>query len=384
MAHREGLSTRAVHAGAEPPRPGAPVVRPIVESTTFFSDPEDTGDVRYTRYANNPNHVGLGERIAALEGTEAALVVASGMAAISMTLLTFAGSGDHVVAARELYGGTFDLLRNELPRYGIETTFMSGEREWRSALTPRTRLLYAETLSNPLLRLADLPMLRAVAAERGIPLVVDATFTPAPTLCSAAAGADVVLHSATKYLGGHTDVTAGVVAGPAAVVEEVRTRVKRLGGVLDPHATWLLERGVKTLVLRVERQNATALEIARRLERHGTVAAVHYPGLPSHADHERARSMLRGFGAMLGVVVAGGDEAALRVMRGLRIVRVAPSLGGVESLASMPRFTSHAGLSAEERLAAGIEPGFIRLSVGIEDVDDLWRDLGTALERASG
>lgn len=382
MAREQGPSTRAVHAGSPPPEAGAPLVRPIYPSTTFYTGRSPVGEVLYTRYGNNPNHVGLGERLAALEGTEAALVVGSGMAAIAMTLLSFAGAGDHIVAARELYGGTLDLLTNELPRYGVQTSFIATDRAWRSSLRTRTRLLYVEAMSNPLLRIPDLPGLAKVAAERGIPLVVDATFTPPVRFRASEHGADVVLHSATKYLGGHSDVTAGVVAGPAEVVDEVRTRMKRLGAVLDPHATWMLERGLKTLAVRVERQCATAQEIAQRLARHRRVAAVHYPGLETHPDHQRAAELFGSFGSMLGVVVEGGDDAALDVLGRLDLVSVAPSLGGVESLASMPRFTSHAHLSAVERRQLGIDDGFIRLSIGIEDVDDLWADLSRGLGRS--
>jgi cystathionine beta-lyase/cystathionine gamma-synthase len=379
MADDRGLSTRAVHAGAPRAEPGGSVVTPIAQTTTFFSQARPGGEVRYTRYGNNPNHEAVAEKIAALEETEAALVVGSGMAAVALTLLSFAGNGDHIIAGRELYGGTLDLLKNELPRYGIETTFTAGSRTWRASLTPQSRLLYTETLSNPLLNVADLEALGALARERGIPLVVDATFTPPVMFQPARHGADVVLHSATKYLGGHTDVTAGVVAGPKAIVEEVRHRMKRFGSVLDPHATWLLERGLKTLAVRVERQSATALELAQRLREHPAVAKVHYPGLTEHPDHERAAALFDGFGGMLSLVLAGGDDAALRALQRLQLFRDAPSLGGVESLASMPRHTSHAALSREERHELGIDDGFLRLSVGLEDVDDLWVDLASAL-----
>ncbi len=379
MAREQGSSTRAVHAGSPPPEAGAPIVRPIYPSTTFYTGRSPEGEVLYTRYGNNPNHIALGARLAALEGTEAALVVGSGMAAIAMTLLSFTGAGDHIVAARELYGGTLDLLSNELPRFGVQTTFVASERSWRSSLRARTRLLYVEALSNPLLRVADLPGLAKLATERGIPLVVDATFTPPVWFRAAEHGADVVVHSATKYLGGHSDVTAGVVAAPEDVVEEVRARMKRFGSVLDPHATWMLERGLKTLAVRVERQCATAQELAKRLSTHPRIAAVHYPGLESHPDHERAKELFGSFGSMLGVVVAGDDDAALDVLSRLELVSVAPSLGGVESLASMPRFTSHAHLSRDERRRLGIEDGFIRLSIGIEDLEDIWEDLRRGL-----
>jgi cystathionine beta-lyase/cystathionine gamma-synthase len=376
-----GRSTTAVHAGGAQPRPGAPVVNPVVQTTTFFTDAEPSGEILYTRYGKNPNQVAVAVKLAALEGTDAALVLSSGMAAIAMTFLGFAGSGDHIVAARELYGGTLELLEHELPRLGIETTFVGGGNGWSSAFRERTRVLYVETLSNPLLRVADLPALSRLAHDHGVPLVVDATFTTPINLRAASLGADVVVHSATKYFGGHSDVTAGIVAGPGDVIEEVRRRMRVFGASLDPHAAWLLERGLKTLAVRVERQNASALELARRLESHVCVRAVHYPGLATHPDHDRASSLLDGFGGVLGIEVAGADTAALRTLGHLRVMRVAPSLGGVETLVSMPAFTSHASLGAEERRQIGIGDGFVRISVGIEDVEDLWTDLSAALER---
>lgn len=375
-----GLSTRAVHAGSADPAPGAPVVTPIVESTTFYTDPVPQGEVLYTRYGNNPNHLVLAEKLAALEGAEAAIVVGSGMAATALALLSFVGAGDHVIAARDLYGGTRQLLTRDFPRLGIETTFLPPDADWRAALRPRTRALFVEIPTNPLLRVPDIRPLARLARERGLPLLVDATFASPVNFRPLEHGADVVIHSASKYLGGHSDVIAGVVAGPAAVVEEVREKLKSFGPVLAPHAAWLLERGIKTLAVRMERHNQNALTLARRLTEHPAVLRVHYPGLEDHPDHAIARELFRGFGGMLSIVVRGGDEAALRVLGRLRVMRVAPSLGGVETLVSMPRFTSHVALSPAERHALGIEDGFIRFSIGIEDVEDLWTDLRQALD----
>ncbi|MGH7474759.1 MAG: trans-sulfuration enzyme family protein [Longimicrobiales bacterium] len=380
-AGRAGSGTAAVHAGAPHPRAGEPVVQPLVASSTFFSDPVADAEVVYTRYGNNPNHLAVAAKLARLEGTESALVLASGMAAISMSLLAFAGAGDHIVATSELYGGTRTLLSRELPRLGIDTTFVETRRTWRAAIEARTRILYVEALSNPLLRLPDFPALAALARDRGIPLMVDATFVTPINLRPVELGADIVIHSGTKFLGGHSDLIAGSVAGPAAAVEEITMRMRSFGAALDPHATWLLERGLKTLELRVLRQNANALELAERLSTHAAVRTVYYPGLRSHPDHARAAELMRGFGGVLALVVEGGDEVALQFLRRLRLARVAPSLGGVETLVSMPRFTSHAALSVDERRALGIEPGLVRVSLGIEDVDDLWRDVSFALER---
>lgn len=376
---RPGPSTLAVHAGAPPARPGAPLVTPLVSSATFHNAAEPEGEVLYGRYANTENHRRVGEKIAALEGAEAALVVGSGMAAISLTILTFAGAGDHIVASEALYGGTHTLLTRELPRLGIETTFVDPAGRWRDALRQNTRLLYMEVPVNPTLRVPDPRPVARLARERGLPLAVDATFATPINWQPLQDGVDIVVHSGTKYLGGHSDVVAGAIAGPAAVVERARERLKAFGPSLDPHAIWLLERGLKTLALRVERQNATALALARWLATHPGVTAVHYPGLEDHPDHRVAREIFRGFGGMMAFVVRGGDEAARRVVGRFRVIAVAPSLGSVESLASMPRHTSHAMLTPQERLAAGIADGFIRISVGIEDEADLRADLEQAL-----
>jgi cystathionine beta-lyase/cystathionine gamma-synthase len=307
-------------------------------------------------------------------------VLASGMAAESTALLAHVSAGRrHIVAQAELYGGTVQLLRGELPALGIETTFVQADDAWERSIRPDTALLYMELPVNPTLRIPDFPRVAALARRHGLPLLVDATFATPINFRALEHGATLVLHSATKYLGGHSDLTAGAVAGSAEVVERVRQKMKLLGGVLDPHATWLLERGMKTLALRVERQNANALALARWLETQPAVRAVHYPGLPSHPDHERACALLDGFGGMLAIVVRGGDEAALRVCGRLELLNVAPSLGGVESLVSMPRYTSHASFTAEQRRAVGIDDGFLRLSIGIEDVGDLRADLERAL-----
>lgn len=377
--NRHGPSTLAVHAGAPDHTPGRPLVTPLVASSTFYNAPEPEGEVLYARYANSDAHRLVGTRLAALEGTEAALAVGSGMAAISLTFLSFAGAGDHIVAADSLYGGTRALLTRELPRLGIETTFVDPAGRWRDALRPNTRLLYMEVPVNPTLRVPDPRPVVALGRERGLPVVVDATFATPINWRPVDDGVDVVVHSATKYLGGHSDLIAGVIAGPAAVVDRARERLKAFGPSLDPHALWLLERGLKTLALRVERQNATSLALARWLADHPAIAAVHHPGLESHPDHAVAAAIFRGFGGMLSFVVQGGDEAARAVMGRFSLIAVAPSLGGVESLASMPRYTSHVALTPEQRAAAGIDDGFLRLSVGIEDLPDLREDLERAL-----
>ena len=379
---RHGPSTTAVHAGAPAHSPGAPLVSPLVASSTFHNAPDPEGEVLYGRYSNSESHRLLATKIAALEGTESALVVGSGMAAISLTILSFVGAGDHVVAADSLYGGTRTLLTRELPRLGIETTFVDPTGRWRDAVRPNTRLLYMEVPVNPTLRVPDPRPVVRLARERSLPVVVDATFATPINWRPVDDGVDVVVHSGTKYMGGHSDLIAGVIAGPQPVIDQARERLKSFGPSLDPHALWLLERGLKTLAIRVERQNTSALTLADWLSRHPAVETVHHPGLEHHPDHAVAAELFRGFGGMLSFVVRGGDDAARGVLGRLALVAVAPSLGGVETLASMPRYTSHASMTAEQRAAVGIQPGFIRLSIGIEDVEDIQADLDQALRTA--
>jgi cystathionine beta-lyase/cystathionine gamma-synthase len=374
-----GSSTDAVHGVHRTREPGSPVVTPVYQSATFFTEAVPSGEVRYTRYGTNPNHEALANKLAALEGAAAAIVLGSGNAASALSLLSLVGAGDHIVAARMLYGGTTRLLTREFPRLGIETSFVDTPDGWEPALRPNTRAAFLEMPVNPTLRVPDLRPVARLMRERGIPLLVDATFATPVNFRPIQYGADAVIHSATKYLGGHSDVTAGVVAGSAAFVAEVRQKLISFGAVLDPHATWLLERGIKTLALRVSKQNENGLAIARWLCAHPAVQRVHYPGLESHPDHDLARALFAGYGGMVSVVVRGGDEAALRVVKRLRLMIAAPSLGSVETLVSMPRFTSHASLSREERHRLGIEDGFIRLSLGIEEVADLTADLNQAL-----
>jgi cystathionine beta-lyase/cystathionine gamma-synthase len=306
--------------------------------------------------------------------------VASGNAACALALLSCVGAGGHIAAQQELYGGTLRILNRELPRLGISVEYVPLDGDWQSAIRPQTGALLIELPVNPTLRVPDVRAAAAVARRHAIPLIVDATFASPINFRPLEHGADLVFHSATKYLGGHSDLTAGVVAGSAARVAEVKELHKSFGPVLDPHAVWLLERGVKTLDVRMARHNANGLAVARWLEAHPAVARVLYPGLASHPDHQRAVSLLGGFGGVVSLMVGGGDEAALRVTQRLRLMCVAPSLGGVETLVSMPLYTSHASLSREQRHAAGIGDGFIRLALGIEDAPDLIADLEQALD----
>lgn len=379
-----GRSTRAVHAGSGPREPNAPVVNPVVPSATFYTEAVPVGEVKYTRYGTNPAHEALGERLAALENCEAAIALASGNAACMLSLLACVGAGDHVVAARSLYGGTLRILTRELPRLGVETTFVDLDGSWAAAFRPNTRALFVEVPVNPTLRVVDVRPLARLCHERGARLIVDATFATPINFRPIEHGADLVMHSGTKYLGGHSDVTAGVVAGGRDLVAEVREKLISFGPVLDPHAVWLLERGIKTLDVRVGRQNANALALAEWLLAHPAVARVKYPGLDGHPDRALVHELFDGTGGMLSFEVRGGDEAALDVLSRLELACVAPSLGSVETLVSMPRYTSHVSLSREERHALGVGDGFIRVSVGIEDARDLIADFEGALARAGG
>lgn len=386
MRHSSGgPSTRAIHAGAPAPEVGAPVVMPVVPSTTFYSDPTGQGPVLYTRYGNGPNQAVVEQRLASLDGAEDALVTASGMSAMACALLSVLRAGDHVVATDAIYGGTRVLLTDELARLGISTTFVDMfSPGWTEALRPETRVVLGETPSNPVLRVLDLRPIADATHAHGAVLIVDATFGSPVNYRPLEHGADIVMHSATKYLAGHSDVTAGVLTGSAERIGEARKRARVWGPILDPHGTWLLERGIKTLALRMERHNRNGMEIARWAEARPEVARVFYPGLPSHPDHETAKRVLDGFGGMVGIELAGGGEAAARFVGALQLAKLAPSLGGVETLVSEPRYTSHAAMTPEQRAAGGIRDGFLRVSLGIEDAADLIADFDQALRAAGG
>lgn len=373
-------STIGVHGGSEVRTPGAPVVAPITQSATFhWATPED-GELLYSRYGNNPNQQRISAKLAALEGTEAAIALGSGMGATAMALLALTESGDHIVASSRLYGATHSLLRNELPRRGVETTFVDPDvGGWEDAYREETRVVFIEIPTNPTLRVLDPRPIVASAHSRDITVACDATFASPVNFRAASVGIDVVVQSATKYLGGHSDLIAGVVSGSGAFVQRATELSRLYGPALDPHTAWLLDRGVRTLDVRMQRHNDNGLQIARWFEARPEVASVLYPGLPSHPDHELAAELMTGFGGMVSIVLAGGGDAADRFMARLELAMAAPSLGGVETLVSQPRYTSHVGLSREEREAQGIPDGFVRLSIGIEDAHDLIADFEQAL-----
>jgi cystathionine beta-lyase/cystathionine gamma-synthase len=383
-----GVATRAVHAGEPHHKMAGPVATPILQTSNFtfqnvaemkhWAEGRSRVDI-YTRYGNPTLRVAEA-KLAALEGAEAGLVTASGMAAISTTLLTFLGAGDEILATRQLYGGSYRLMRDILPRLGIRIHHVEADLEGAEALiSPQTRLLYVESPTNPTLQIVDLRRASALARRAHLVSVVDNTFATPVLQRPLEFGFDLVVHSATKYLGGHSDIIAGAVAGSQRLVEQIRNTLIYLGGSMDPVAGYLLLRGMKTLAARMRVQSENALAVARFLERHPKVARVHYPGLRSHPDHRLAGRQMRGFGAMLAFDLKGGLGAARRFCDRIRVILLAASLGGVESLAVLPLYTSHYRMSPAELEAAGVSPGTVRLSIGIEDARDLIADLQQAL-----
>jgi cystathionine beta-lyase/cystathionine gamma-synthase len=375
-----GFSTTAVH-GMPHRRPDwSPVAPAILQSSTFVSPVGSDEEILYSRYGNNPNQVQLARKYALLEGAEDAIFLASGMAATALAHLAVLRPGDHLISSSWIYGGTRQLFDQELERFGIGITYVSPDRprQWRRAVRKSTRAVFVETPTNPLMRVVDLAPVGHIVKEFGLALLVDATFASPINFRPLEHGADVAITSATKYLNGHSDVIAGAVAGSASIVEEVNRLMRLWGQAIDPHAAWLVDRGLRTLALRMERHSANGMAVARWAEAHPAFARVHYPGLPSHPDHAHAGAVLDGFGGMVGLELAGGPAAAERLLSRLKLVTHAPSLAGVETLVSEPRFTSHRGISAEERAALGIPDGFLRLSCGIEDAEDIIADLEEA------
>ena len=378
------IETDAVHAGEPEPRIRGAVSIPIFQSAMYVDEGEPGyHDIRYIRLNNTPNHEAVAAKLATLEGAEAALVTASGMAAITTALLSVLSAGDHLLVQNCLYGGTHGFVTQDLGKLGIEYDFIDAAdpSTWREKLRDSTRAVYVESITNPLMGVGDLTAIVAFAKAHGLVSLIDNTFTSPVNFRPLEHGYDLVLHSGTKYLNGHSDIVAGAVVGSSELLSRVKRTLDHLGGSLDPHACFLMHRGMKTLALRVARQNETAGALARFLEEHGRVRKVHYPGLPSHPGHARARGLFDGMGGMLSFELEGGLEAADALFRGLTLPVVAPSLGGVETLVTRPAATSHKGMSPEEREAAGISDALVRLSVGIEAADDLMADIGEALER---
>jgi cystathionine beta-lyase/cystathionine gamma-synthase len=354
-----------------------------VQSVNYVQETGTSEGLQYTRYGNTPNAERVQRRLAMLEGSEAALVLSSGMGATSCAMLALLRSGDHLITSSWIYGGTRKLFTEDLPGMGIEVTFVNPlePRAWRKGLRKTTRVLFLESPVNPTCRVLELNSLQSLAHSEGIALVVDSTFASPVNFRPIEHGVDVVIHSATKYLNGHHDILAGVVCGNEPFIDEVRRKMMVWGQAPDPFACWLLERGLKTIDVRVKRQNENAMRIAEWCSTRRDIAKVHYPGLPSHPDHQIAKSILDGFGGMLAIELKGGGPAALRFVQSLKVFTYAASLGGVDSLVIEPRYSSHEHMTPAERARIGIPDGFLRVSVGIENVEDLIADIEQALQQ---
>ena len=379
----ERIETKLIHAGEPDPRVLGAVSMPIFQSAMFeYKGEKSYHDLKYIRLNNTPNHTALHEKLAALENGETALVTASGMAAISTSLLAILSAGDHLLAQDCLYGGTHDFLTRDLPAMGITYDFIDGNDpdSWKAKLRPSTRAIYVETMTNPLLQVADLRAVVSFARAHDLVSMIDNTFASPINFRPAEIGFDLSLHSCTKYLNGHSDIVAGAIIGRSRFVEKITHKLNHLGGSLDPHACFLLHRGMKTLAVRMRYQNESALEIARFLDSHQAVAQVNYPGLEHHPGHQRAKELFEGFSGMLSFELKGGMQAAERFMEKTTLPVIAPSLGGIETLLTRPATTSHSGMPPEERRRLGISDGLIRLSVGIEAPEDLIADFAQALE----
>ena len=388
MSDKRNFSTNAVHAGTQHIE-GA-VNTPIFQSSTYYLT-----DERYAGWAAGAQHTllysrlssvnsaAVVEKICALEGAEDGELFASGMAAISTTLMGLLSQGDHIVASSDVYGGTYGLMTEELPRFGISTTMadMQDPSSYEAAIQENTKMLYIETITNPVLKICDIEKMAEIAKRHELLLVIDNTFA-SPWGCKPLEmGADLVIHSTTKYLGGHSDIIGGAVVGSKDLIAEMFIKKVHFGGSPDPHNCYLLERGIRTLAVRMPMHCSNAAEIAKRLEAHPMVDKTIHPSLASHPDFELAKRIIPDGTGMIAFIVKGGDEAALKFMRGLNMIFEATSLGGVESLVECPFNSSHMFIPEDVRVAAGLGPGFVRMSIGIEDVEDIWNDISSGLSQ---
>jgi cystathionine beta-lyase/cystathionine gamma-synthase len=382
MSEHEGqrLQTRAIHAGGLRPRPGGASVTPIFQSSVF-EQPKDAGydDIIYPRLSTLPNHRVLAARLASLEGGEDALVTSSGMSAISTALLSVLGQGGHLLAQAPLYGGTQAFITDDLPRLGYRYDFVDVQdpASWKGKLRPDTRAFYVEAMTNPLLQVADHAAVVSFAREHRLVSLIDNTFATPVNFRPLERGFDLALHSATKYLNGHSDLAAGAMVGTRERIRHAHHLLNHLGGSLDPHACFLLERGLKTLVLRMRAHNENGMRVASFLASRREVVRVNYPGLETHPHHPRARQLFEGFSGMLSFELESGAAAEAWISR-TRLPIHGPSLGGPETLLTRPVATSHAGLPPAERERMGIRDGLIRMSVGLEAAEDILEDLEQA------
>jgi cystathionine beta-lyase/cystathionine gamma-synthase len=382
MAKYKSIRTKLIHAGEPDPRVGGAVSMPIFQTAMFETfGGEGYHNVRYIRLNNTPNHDVLHAKLAALENAEKALVTASGMAAITASLLTALRSGDHLLIQDSLYGGTHSFVVNDLPGFGIEYDLVDSTKpgEWESRLKQNTKVFYIETVSNPKMGVADVKAVVEFARAHNLVTMIDNTFASPINFRPAEHGIDISLHSGTKYLNGHSDIVCGAAIGRAEWIDRIKLKLDHLGGTLDPHACYLLHRGLKTLGLRMAHQNQSALTIARHLESHPRVKKINYPGLEKHPTHKLASELLDGYGGMMSYEIDGGVEEVDAFFRKTQIPLIAPSLGGVETLLTRPAATSHASLSPEDRKKAGVPDTLVRMSVGIEDTQDIIDDLDQAL-----
>ncbi|AXT53832.1 PLP-dependent transferase [Aquimarina sp. BL5] len=375
-----GFNTICTHIGEIEDKQFKGAISPIYLSTSYAF--EDVDIKRYPRYFNTPNQEALCKKIARLEQGESSLIFGSGMAAISTTLLAFLRKGDHIVLQRTLYGGTVNLVNEEFNKYGIEYSFVDSQDAsgFEEKIKENTKVIYIETPSNPLLTITDIKAISELAKKKGIITMIDNTFASPVNQNPIELGIDIVLHSATKYLGGHSDILAGAVVSTEKNIEQIFHLAKNLGGSLSDFTVWMLERSIKTLGLRVKQQNKNAKKMAKWLEKHADIEAVYYPGLKSHPDYEIAKKQMKGFGGMLSFELKKGLDAS-KFQKELKLIKSSMSLAGVESTILSPTLTSHALLTEEEREHQGIKDGLLRFSVGIEEKEDLISDIEQALEK---
>lgn len=377
------LNTICTHVGELKDTQFKGAVSPLYMSTSYAFD--DVEVKRYPRYFNTPNQEALCQKLAALEHTEAALIFGSGMAAVSTALLAFLKAGDHVVLQQTLYGGTYNFVVEEFDRFGIEYSFTRGldKEDFKREIKPNTKVLYVETPSNPLLTITDLKMVVELAKKYNLVTMIDNTFASPVNQNPADFGIDIIIHSATKYLGGHSDILAGAVCASKSHIERIFSLAKNLGGSLSDYTVWLLERSIKTLGIRVKAQNRNAKKLAKYLKLNPDVEKVYYPGLKSHPGHELAKAQMKGFGGMVSFELKEGVDASA-FQKGLKLIKSSMSLAGVESTILSPTKTSHALLSSDERARQGISDGLLRFSVGIEDSEDLINDIEQAIMKVKG
>lgn len=378
MKHK-GFNTISIHAGEDKKVEGA-VVQPIFQSATYL---EQEGlaynDIKYLRLNNSPNHDSLGKKLAALEHTQSALLCASGMAAVTTAIISICKHGDHIIAQKGLYGGTHHFFSQKLEQLGIEVSFVDIEDSttWKQAVKNNTRLFYCESITNPLMHVGNLNAVVEFCHHHHLLSIIDNTFASPYNFKPSHLGFDVIIHSATKYLNGHSDLVAGVICADQAMIKKCKSHLDIYGATLDAHTCFLLQRGLKTLGLRMDVHNRNALQLAQFLQEHASIETVYYPGL----NNAWALSLFKGYSGMLSFVVKGGKEAAQKLIKNLTIPQHAPSLGGVESLITRPAASSHTAMTEEERQSMGISQALLRLSVGVEDIEDLQADFRQALEK---